>query len=168
MSRWESGAGIPDINIIQSVAEFYGVTVDEILSGERKTFDEETLSYKTQKEKQEGRNRLIRENALNKYNLYFIVALSVPALFGVLTVVFFILARYYGEPFTTLMFVFMIIAQIFPGAAAIYGERETKRELSSLKEELPAGVAEAEGIMRKKSLFVCDCPFIAAIIVFAV
>ena len=35
ISRWESGLGIPDINIISSVAEFYGVTVDEILKGER-------------------------------------------------------------------------------------------------------------------------------------
>ncbi|UKI49309.1 MAG: helix-turn-helix domain-containing protein [Clostridium sp.] len=35
ISRWESGLGIPDINIISSVADFYGVTVDEILKGEK-------------------------------------------------------------------------------------------------------------------------------------
>lgn len=55
VSRWESGNSIPDINIIQSVAEFYGVTVDELLADERKTYDEETLSYETQKNKSEGR-----------------------------------------------------------------------------------------------------------------
>lgn len=37
ISRWENGVRIPDINIISAVADFYNVTVDEILKGERYT-----------------------------------------------------------------------------------------------------------------------------------
>ena len=36
ISRWETGEGIPDISIIQDVAKFYDVTVDEILEGTKK------------------------------------------------------------------------------------------------------------------------------------
>ena len=35
ISKWESGAGLPEISILPAVAELYGVTVDEILAGKR-------------------------------------------------------------------------------------------------------------------------------------
>ena len=33
ISRWENGDGIPDINILTDIADFYGITVDELLRG---------------------------------------------------------------------------------------------------------------------------------------
>ncbi|MBP3702103.1 MAG: helix-turn-helix domain-containing protein, partial [Lachnospiraceae bacterium] len=35
ISKWESGAGLPEISILPAVAELYGVTVDELLAGKR-------------------------------------------------------------------------------------------------------------------------------------
>jgi len=35
ISKWESGAGLPDITVLPALAEMYGVTVDELLAGER-------------------------------------------------------------------------------------------------------------------------------------
>ena len=35
VSKWESGAGFPDITVLPALAELYGVTADEILAGER-------------------------------------------------------------------------------------------------------------------------------------
>lgn len=49
VSRWESGAGLPDINIISGVAALYGVTVDEILQGEKKTDRSENLTEQTKR-----------------------------------------------------------------------------------------------------------------------
>lgn len=35
VSKWESGAGLPDIAVLPALAELYGVTADEILAGKR-------------------------------------------------------------------------------------------------------------------------------------
>ena len=34
VSKWESGAGLPDITVLPALAELYGVTADDILAGE--------------------------------------------------------------------------------------------------------------------------------------
>lgn len=34
VSKWESGRGYPNIDSLKAIAQFYGVTVDELLSGE--------------------------------------------------------------------------------------------------------------------------------------
>lgn len=75
ISRWESGLGIPDINIISSVAEFYGVTVDEILKGERNKKEapkEETVTLNNKK-----KEKLIINNLIDKYNKYFLTSLII-------------------------------------------------------------------------------------------
>lgn len=35
ISKWESGSGLPDITILPDLAEFYGITVDDLLAGQR-------------------------------------------------------------------------------------------------------------------------------------
>ena len=55
ISRWETGEGIPDISIIQDVAKFYDVTVDEILTGVKK--EENTISNYTKE--------IIKEQKIN-------------------------------------------------------------------------------------------------------
>ncbi len=37
ISKWESGAGSPDISNLTEVAKVLGITVDELLNGERKS-----------------------------------------------------------------------------------------------------------------------------------
>lgn len=34
VSKWENGAGLPDITVLPALAELYGVTADDILAGE--------------------------------------------------------------------------------------------------------------------------------------
>ena len=46
ISNWENGKTIPDINNLNFLASFYGVTIDEILDGERhKKIDFETIYF---------------------------------------------------------------------------------------------------------------------------
>ena len=35
ISKWESGAGLPDVSVLPALAELYGVSVDDILAGQR-------------------------------------------------------------------------------------------------------------------------------------
>ena len=41
ISKWESGAGLPDITVLPALAELYGVSADDILAGE--TLDHEEV-----------------------------------------------------------------------------------------------------------------------------
>jgi transcriptional regulator with XRE-family HTH domain len=86
VSRWETGANMPDLSLLVELADFYDVDIREIIDGERKgeNMDRETkdmlkkvASYVTAKD---------REKRLKA--LYFVVGMSVMAL---LTVVLFVL-----------------------------------------------------------------------------
>lgn len=37
VSRWETGANMPDISVLAELSEFYQISIDEIIDGERKT-----------------------------------------------------------------------------------------------------------------------------------
>ena len=44
VSRWETGTNMPDISLLQVIAELYGVSIPELIEGERKSeeMNEET------------------------------------------------------------------------------------------------------------------------------
>ena len=67
ISRWERDEGVPDLSMIPVLAEFFGVTADELLRGERRAEeDRNTEPLRTPKgEKQ--RQRLVN-TALTKYH----------------------------------------------------------------------------------------------------
>lgn len=48
ISAWECGTVLPDILLLPALAELYGVTTDEILSGERKQAEAPAFSQKTE------------------------------------------------------------------------------------------------------------------------
>ena len=37
VSRWETGSNMPDISLLADLADFYGVSIPEIIDGERKS-----------------------------------------------------------------------------------------------------------------------------------
>ena len=39
VSRWETGSNMPDISLLVELAEFYQVSITEIIDGERKSLD---------------------------------------------------------------------------------------------------------------------------------
>jgi Predicted transcriptional regulators len=41
VSRWETGNNMPDISLLVEIAEFYEVTIPELINGERKKRDHE-------------------------------------------------------------------------------------------------------------------------------
>ena len=41
VSRWETGNNMPDISILVDIADYYDISIPEIISGERKKRDDE-------------------------------------------------------------------------------------------------------------------------------
>lgn len=151
VSRWESGAGLPDINIISGVAALYGVTVDEILQGEKKTDRSETLTEQTKRLKNDGRARMIRENLLKKYNVFFIVAVSVLGFFLLLEILLGFLVN---------KFVALVLMPLGMAAALLveaYGNSEIKRISSENEDDaLAAGIEKTKKTIRRKNLLFAD------------
>lgn len=151
VSRWESGAGLPDINIISGVAALYGVTVDEILQGEKKTDRSENLTEQTKRLKNDGRARMIRENLLKKYNVFFIVAVSVLGFFLLLEILLGFLVN---------KFVALVLMPLGMAAALLveaYGNSEIKRISSENEDDaLAAGIEKAKKTIRRKNLLFAD------------
>ena len=151
VSRWESGAGLPDINIISGVAALYGVTVDEILKGEKKTDRSENLTEQTKRLKNDGRARMIRENLLKKYNVFFIVAVSVLGFFLLLEILLGFLVN---------KFVALVLMPLGMAAALLveaYGNSEIKRISSENEDDaLAAGIEKAKKTIRRKNLLFAD------------
>lgn len=50
LSNWECDKVLPDVLLLPALADIYGVTVDEILSGERKSQEQKVLSNRAEKD----------------------------------------------------------------------------------------------------------------------
>lgn len=78
VSKWENGAGLPDITVLPALAELYGVTADDILAGE-------TLRGRPAEAQGPARRRLLLLRLRTRFDLCFIgsLALGVLAAFRV-------------------------------------------------------------------------------------
>ena len=75
VSRWENGDSYPDLMLIPVIADIFGVTADELLSGERKK-EENILS-----ENNEKNIGLLLKHTLSAYKSKIIISLGI-AFFG--------------------------------------------------------------------------------------
>lgn len=87
ISRWENGNGIPDINIISSVAELYDVTVDEILKGERRTMKTEEKSPQTISLQNKKVEKLLADSCVQKWNHFFFGAMASTAVIIIVSLI---------------------------------------------------------------------------------
>ena len=78
VSKWENGAGLPDITVLPALAELYGVTADDILAGE-------TLRARPAEAEGPVRRRLLLLRLRTRFDICFAgaVALAVLAAFQV-------------------------------------------------------------------------------------
>lgn len=89
VSKWENGNGIPDTNLLPKLCEIFGISLNELLNGERLTSEnyinkaEEKL-LELQKEKQSSDKRLlISEIVLASLSLIAFFAILFPCLYAI-------------------------------------------------------------------------------------
>lgn len=73
VSKWENGAGLPDITVLPALAELYGVTADDILAGE-------TLRGRPAEAQGPARRRLLLLRLRTRFDLCFIGSLALGVL----------------------------------------------------------------------------------------
>lgn len=99
VSHWECDNYSPDISVIPVLAEFFGVTCDELLKGEKKQpeYKENSFSYEPLTKESEYRKFALKslENAYGKLKITNVVAIFAGALmWAVLFVVIQLIDRY--------------------------------------------------------------------------
>ena len=81
VSKWERDDGCPEIMMLPAIAELYGVTVDEILRGERII---KTESEQINEEKTEKRAKYIFNRAFSRFTNLSLVSISLGVLASIL------------------------------------------------------------------------------------
>ncbi|MBQ7295242.1 MAG: helix-turn-helix transcriptional regulator [Clostridia bacterium] len=99
VSHWECDKYSPDISVIPILAEFFGVTCDELLKGERNapTYKESSFSYEPIGKESEYRKYTLKalQNAYGKLKITNVIAVFTAALmWAVLFVVIQLIDRY--------------------------------------------------------------------------
>lgn len=158
ISRWENGEGVPDIAIITSVAEFYGVTVDELLKGEKNNYNQ---SIRTIEKKNKSKVKLITNKLLSTQNIYFLVSMSIIFIFLVSGIIVSLLVDSDSSAGLIIFTLGMIIGLI----TYLYGKSELKRIINDednldLKDELNKAKLE----LRKKNVLFSDMYLLLSII----
>lgn len=149
ISRWESGEGLPDINIITSVAEFYELTVDELLRGERNS--NKVISNQTVELKNKEKNKLIKNNMMNRFNKYFYASLIICLVGLILGIIIGVFASILIGIMIFIMFDILSLIPITSNYLEI--KKEIKEEDN---EDLSNGIKFALESIKKKLLLYLD------------
>ncbi len=154
ISRWESGLGLPDINIISEVASLYDVSVDEILKGQR---NNKVLKEETEKSNDKKINNILTNKITSKFNIYFYVAIGILSLFLVFAVSLGLLV----SPIVAI--ILMIFGFIISIGLIIFGNTDIKMHYSSVENpnEINNAYLHSLKFIRTKNLIFSDMIFIS-------
>lgn len=103
VSKWERGAGLPDVSLMLPLCEVLGISVNELLAGERMT----DADYK--KKAEVTIMNLVQENRENRKRLFQSVVCGVITIIAVCALI--IIASYIEMP-TAIRIVLIVIAVI--------------------------------------------------------
>ena len=162
ISRWESGNGIPDINIIVDVAQFYGVTVDELLKGERITRSTEEINEENIKASYGKINsgKILSKNILSKQNICFIISSSIILFFLILGLIILLLINKLAGK------IIMPVGYIIGLLVYIYGIYELKKCYKD--NEMQNYLDDFNYNFKKKNLLFADFFFVITFFYFVI
>ena len=126
ISKWENGDSIPDFSIIENVADFYGVTVDEILKGRRiNNKDEDEINTKNNKDE-----KIIANTIKRKYTVYFYIALGIMGLLFTISMIIYAVGN---NLISLVIYLFGLLVSMF---IMILGNQVCHQEIDDYDDEL--------------------------------
>lgn len=161
ISKWENGDGFPDITILPSVAKALGITVDELLAGEKMPKEEKVDFKVTEVEN--------KDNLLNFFKISYVISIFFGAfstLLGTITEIYSIWA--FPVLFYThweIMFVAVSLVALI-ASGLVYAVGVTRLGVSYSKSEIIA-IAGKKGLILSIILLPFPLSFIARIIDFS-
>ncbi|HOJ45028.1 MAG TPA: helix-turn-helix transcriptional regulator [Bacilli bacterium] len=93
VSKWECGNALPEITVLMALGEYFEVSVDEILQGERKETGK-NLAVDTELKKQKARLNYFYKKRISQLNIFSIVSYALLIISVSLLVIFFSLQKY--------------------------------------------------------------------------
>lgn len=159
VSKWENGDGFPDITILPLLAETLGVSVDELLSGEKT--NKNAVDFKVT----EVENK---DNLLNLFKIGYVVSLffsAFAALLGTITEIYCIWA--FPVLFYThweIMFVAVSLAAWLAGGL-VYAVAVTRLGVSYSKKEM-ISIAEKRALCCQSFFFRFLSPLLPELLIF--
>jgi transcriptional regulator with XRE-family HTH domain/predicted RNA-binding Zn-ribbon protein involved in translation (DUF1610 family) len=109
VSKWERGAGLPDVSLMLPLCETLEISVNELLTGEKLT----DADYK--KKAEVTIMNLVQENKENKKRLYQSIVCGIITIIAVCALI--IIAAYIEMP--TVIRIMLIVIAVIPAAAGI-------------------------------------------------
>lgn len=80
ISKWETGKSMPDVSLMLDLCDILGITVNELLSGERITMDnyqkkaeENLMELQSKKEKAQGEYNTVLKILIAAFSLIFVL-----------------------------------------------------------------------------------------------
>lgn len=80
VSKWETGKSMPDVSLMLDLCDILGITVNELLSGERITMDnyqkkaeENLMELQSKKEKAQGEYNTVLKILIAAFSLIFVL-----------------------------------------------------------------------------------------------
>lgn len=80
ISKWETGKSMPDVSLMLDLCDILGITVNELLSGERITMDnyqkkaeENLVELQSKKEKAQGEYNTVLKILIAAFSLIFVL-----------------------------------------------------------------------------------------------
>lgn len=123
ISKWECGNALPEIMVLMALGEYFEVSVDEILQGERKETDK-NLSLDTESRNQKARLKYFYKKRISQLKIFSLVSYAL-LLISVSLLVIFISIDKYGLAFGLAIPLFIIgISLFFIGVTTVKNNAE--------------------------------------------
>lgn len=151
ISKWETGEGIPDVSTLPSLADLYGVTIDEILRGKKASSEGAAVAEETKKDNKNA-IRLVSDSIYKKYMVGFWIGIGLEGIF-LLTVLLIKLLSGAGIVSCAIGMLGLIIAIII---VTLVGKNAISDEFGEEEDIFLAAQVKARKMIAKESLIFAD------------
>lgn len=133
VSKWECGDSIPEITMLVALANYYEISVDEILKGERNGSGK-PVTFETEEKNRKSREKYLVNKNLNQFTLLYYISLAALLMGFILAIAIAIgVNRWLGFGIGTVFYIGSIITLLIASNRLLYQLDDVLEEDSLVK-----------------------------------